>query len=59
MDVPQRRKYFLRRLQEQQTETMGNCARVAELMREVWSSRERGEPVDWRVVMQHSQMLLV
>ncbi|KAG2028613.1 fungal-specific transcription factor domain-containing protein, partial [Suillus americanus] len=58
-DVPQYREYFLRRLQEQQTETVGNCARVAQLMREVWSSRERGEPVDWRVVMQQSQMLLV
>ncbi|KAG1781713.1 fungal-specific transcription factor domain-containing protein [Suillus placidus] len=57
-DVPQYRDYFLRRLQEQQT-TVGNCARVAQLMREVWSSRERGEPVDWRVVMQQSQMLLV
>ncbi|KAG1853012.1 fungal-specific transcription factor domain-containing protein [Suillus tomentosus] len=58
-DVPQYRDYFLRRLQEQQTETVGNCARVAELMRKVWKSRERGEPVDWRVVMQQSQMLLV
>ncbi|KAG1905429.1 fungal-specific transcription factor domain-containing protein [Suillus fuscotomentosus] len=58
-DVVQYREYFLRRLQEQQTETVGNCARVAELMREVWRSRERGEPVDWRVVMQQSQMLLV
>ncbi|KAG2743555.1 hypothetical protein P692DRAFT_201168508 [Suillus brevipes Sb2] len=58
-DVPRYRKYFLRRLQEQQTDTVGNCARVAQLMREVWSSRERGEPVDWRVVMQQSQMLLV
>ncbi|KAG2051682.1 hypothetical protein BDR06DRAFT_958680 [Suillus hirtellus] len=58
-DVPQYREYFLRRLQEQQTETVGNCTRVAELMRKVWKSRERGEPVDWRVVMQQSQMLLV
>ncbi|KAG2110229.1 fungal-specific transcription factor domain-containing protein [Suillus discolor] len=58
-DVLQYREYFLRRLQEQQTETVGNCARVAELMRKVWRSRERGEPVDWRVVMQQSQMLLV
>ncbi|KAG1754104.1 fungal-specific transcription factor domain-containing protein [Suillus occidentalis] len=58
-DVPHYRNYFLRRLQEQQTETVGNCTRVAQLMREVWSSRERGEPVDWRVVMQQSQMLLV
>ncbi|KAG1887055.1 fungal-specific transcription factor domain-containing protein [Suillus subluteus] len=58
-DVPAYRNYFLRRLQEQQTETVGNCTRVAQLMREVWSSRERGEPVDWRVVMQQSQMLLV
>jgi hypothetical protein len=58
-DVPQYREYFLRRLQEQQTETVGNCTRVAQLMKEVWSSRERGEPVDWRVVMQQSQMLLV
>ncbi|KAG1750868.1 fungal-specific transcription factor domain-containing protein [Suillus lakei] len=39
-DVPRYRKYFLRRLQEQQTETVGNCAQVAQLMREVWSSRE-------------------
>ncbi|KAG1905427.1 fungal-specific transcription factor domain-containing protein [Suillus fuscotomentosus] len=58
-DVPQYREYFLRCLLEQQTETVGNCTRVAELMREVWRSRERGEPVDWRVVMQQSQMLLV
>jgi hypothetical protein len=58
-DVPQYREYFLRRLHEQQTETVGNCARVAQLMKEVWNSRERGEPVDWRVVMQQSQMLLV
>ncbi|KAG1821628.1 fungal-specific transcription factor domain-containing protein [Suillus subaureus] len=58
-DVPQYRSYFLRRLHEQQTETVGNCTRVAQLMREVWNSRERGEPVDWRVVMQQSQMLLV
>ncbi|KAG1750871.1 kinase-like domain-containing protein [Suillus lakei] len=58
-DIPRYRKYFLRRLQEQQTETVGNCAQVAQLMREVWSSRERGEPVDWRVVMRQSQMLLV
>ncbi|KAG1804948.1 fungal-specific transcription factor domain-containing protein [Suillus plorans] len=58
-DVPQYREYFLRRLHEQQTETVGNCTRVAALMREVWSRRERGEPVDWRVVMQQSQMLLV
>ncbi|KIK41998.1 hypothetical protein CY34DRAFT_805433 [Suillus luteus UH-Slu-Lm8-n1] len=58
-DDPQYRDYFLRRLQEQQTETVGNCARVAQLMREVWSRRERGELVDWRVVMQQSQMLLV
>ncbi|KAG1841656.1 fungal-specific transcription factor domain-containing protein [Suillus subalutaceus] len=58
-DVLAYRNYFLRRLQEQQTETVGNCTRVAQLMREVWSSRERGEPVDWRVVMQQSQMLLV
>ncbi|KAG2756768.1 hypothetical protein P692DRAFT_201433834 [Suillus brevipes Sb2] len=57
-DVPRYRKYFLRRLQ-QQTDTMGNCARVAQHMKEVWSRRERGEPVDWRVVMQQSQMLLV
>ncbi|KAG2028462.1 fungal-specific transcription factor domain-containing protein [Suillus americanus] len=58
-DVPAYRKYFLRRLQKQQTKTVGNCARVAQLMKEVWSNRERGEPVDWRVVMQQSQMLLV
>ncbi|KAG1887064.1 hypothetical protein F4604DRAFT_1916886 [Suillus subluteus] len=57
-DVPAYRNYFLRRLQEQ-TETVGNCTRVAQLMREVWSRRGRGEPVDWRVVMQQSQMLLV
>ncbi|KAG1835102.1 hypothetical protein EV424DRAFT_1582716 [Suillus variegatus] len=58
-DDLQYREYFLRRLREQQTETVGNCTRVAELMRKVWRSRERGEPVDWRVVMQQSQMLLV
>ncbi|KAG2051685.1 hypothetical protein BDR06DRAFT_577442 [Suillus hirtellus] len=58
-DVLQYREYFLRRLHEQQKETVGNCTRVAELMRKVWKSRERGEPVDWRVVMQQSQMLLV
>ncbi|KAG2074329.1 hypothetical protein BDR04DRAFT_1229533 [Suillus decipiens] len=59
-DVPQYRNYFIQRLLEQQTETaVGNCSGVAQLMRQVWSSRERGEPVDWRVVMQHSQMLLV
>jgi hypothetical protein len=58
-DVPAYRKYFLRRLQEQQTETVGDCTRVAQLMKEVWNSRERGEPVDWRVVMRQSQMLLV
>ncbi|KAG1739189.1 fungal-specific transcription factor domain-containing protein [Suillus paluster] len=53
------RDYFLQRIQEQQTETVGNCARVGDLMKQVWTSRARGEPVDWRVVMQHSQMLLV
>ncbi|KAG2368019.1 fungal-specific transcription factor domain-containing protein [Suillus spraguei] len=59
-DDPQYRNYFIRRLMEQQTETVvGNCSGVAQLMRRVWNSRERGEPVDWRVVMQHSQMLLV
>jgi len=58
-DVPRYRDYFLRRLHEQQTETVGNCAQVAQLMREVWNNQERGEPVDWRVVMQQSQMLLV
>ncbi|KAG2146137.1 fungal-specific transcription factor domain-containing protein [Suillus bovinus] len=58
-DNVQYRQYFLHRLLEQQTETVGNCTVVAQLMREVWSSRERGEPVDWRVVMQQSQMLLV
>jgi hypothetical protein len=58
-DVLPYRNYFLRRLQEQQTETVGNYARVAQLMRDVWSRRERGEPVDWRVVMQQSQMLPV
>ncbi|KAG1841653.1 hypothetical protein DFJ58DRAFT_807735 [Suillus subalutaceus] len=45
-DVAEYRDYFLRRLQELQTETVGNCAQVAQLIREVWNSRERGEPVD-------------
>ncbi|KAG2038942.1 fungal-specific transcription factor domain-containing protein [Suillus americanus] len=58
-DVPAHRKYFLQRLHEQQTQTVGNCGQVAQLIREVWNSRERGEPVDWRVVMQQAQMLLV
>ncbi|KAG2154035.1 fungal-specific transcription factor domain-containing protein [Suillus clintonianus] len=58
-DNPVYRSYFLQRLHEQQNETVGNCARVAELMQGVWKSRERGEPVDWRVVMRQSQMLLV
>ncbi|KAG0706749.1 fungal-specific transcription factor domain-containing protein [Suillus ampliporus] len=57
-DIPHR-EYFLRRLREQQTETVGNCARVGDLMRRVWRSRAGGKPVDWRVVMQESQMLLV
>jgi len=58
-DNPAHRKYFLERLQEQQTETVGNCARVGDLMKEVWTHCERNQPVDWRVVMRKSQMLLV
>jgi hypothetical protein len=58
-DDPDHRRYFLHRLQEQQSETVGNCARVSDLMRQVWDRRGRGEPVDWRDVMRKSQMLLV
>ncbi|OAX42478.1 hypothetical protein K503DRAFT_766748 [Rhizopogon vinicolor AM-OR11-026] len=58
-DDPKHRDYFLQRLQEQQTETVGNCARISDLMQEVWAHRERNQPVDWRVVMRESQMLLV
>jgi hypothetical protein len=50
-DVPQFRDYFLQLLQEQQMETAGNCALICDLMRRVWTSREGGTPVDWRVVM--------
>lgn len=50
-DDPQFRDYFLQLLQEQQMETAGNCALVCDLMRRVWTSREGGTPVDWRVVM--------
>ena len=58
-DDKQHRRYFLRRLEEQQTETVGNCARVGDLMQKVWAHRECNRPVDWREVMQESQMLLV
>ncbi|KAG1754106.1 fungal-specific transcription factor domain-containing protein [Suillus occidentalis] len=50
-DDPQFRNYFLQLLQEQQMETAGNCALVCDLIRRVWTSREGGMPVDWRVVM--------
>lgn len=50
-DDLQFRGYFLQLLQEQQMETAGNCALVCDLMRRVWTSREGGTPVDWRVVM--------
>lgn len=50
-DVPEFRDYFLKLLQEQQMKTAGNCALVCDLMRRVWTSREAGIPVDWRVVM--------
>lgn len=53
------RAYFLRRLTEQQTETVGNCAMVSDLMKQVWEHRKRNQPVDWRVVMRESRMLLV
>ncbi|KAG1781712.1 fungal-specific transcription factor domain-containing protein [Suillus placidus] len=56
-DVPQFRDYFVQLLQEQQMETAGNCALVCDLMRRVWTGREGGIPVDWRVVMR--DMLLV
>ncbi|KAG1841655.1 fungal-specific transcription factor domain-containing protein [Suillus subalutaceus] len=56
-DVPEYRDYFLRLLQEQQMETAGNCGLACDLMRRVWTSREGGMPVDWRVVMR--DMLLV
>lgn len=56
-DVPQFRDYFLQLLQEQQMETAGNCALACDLIRRVWTSREGGMPVDWRVVMR--DMLLV
>ncbi|KAG1750869.1 fungal-specific transcription factor domain-containing protein [Suillus lakei] len=56
-DEPVYRDYFLQLLQEQQMETVGNCALVCDLMRRVWTSREGGMPVDWRVVMR--DMLLV
>jgi hypothetical protein len=38
---------------------VGNCARVSDLMKQVWEHRKRNQPVDWRVVMRESQMLLV
>lgn len=50
-DVPEFRDYFLKLLQEQQMGTAGNCALVCDLMRRVWTSREGGTPLDWRVVM--------
>jgi hypothetical protein len=56
-DIPQFREYFLRLLHEQQMETAGNCALACDLMRRVWTSREGGTPVDWRIVMR--DMLLV
>ncbi|KAG2112148.1 hypothetical protein BD769DRAFT_1642591 [Suillus cothurnatus] len=56
-DVPEYREYFLRRLHEQQTETVGNCTRVAQLMKEVWNSREQGEPMDWRTPTSTASML--
>lgn len=56
-DVPQFRDYFVQLLQEQQMETVGNCALVCDLMRRVWTGREGGIPMDWRVVMR--DMLLV
>ncbi|KAG2146136.1 fungal-specific transcription factor domain-containing protein [Suillus bovinus] len=56
-DDPQFRGYFLQLLQEQQMQTAGNCVLVSDLMRRVWTNREGGMPVDWRVVMR--DMLLV
>ncbi|KAG2154034.1 fungal-specific transcription factor domain-containing protein [Suillus clintonianus] len=56
-DDPAFRGYFLQLLQELQMETVGNCALVCDLMRRVWTSREGGTPVDWRVVMR--EILLV
>lgn len=55
------RDFFLRRLQEQQKETVGNCIQVEKLIRQVWKERENGnyESVTWRDVMRKSQMLLV
>lgn len=55
------RDFFLRRLQEQQQETVGNCVQVEKLIRQVWKERENGnfESVTWRDVMRKSQMLLV
>ncbi|EGN98763.1 hypothetical protein SERLA73DRAFT_181396 [Serpula lacrymans var. lacrymans S7.3] len=53
------RAYFLKRLEEQQKESVGNCSTVMTLMREVWNKRASGQPVDWRQVMRESTVLLV
>ncbi|KAH7925834.1 hypothetical protein BV22DRAFT_1088286, partial [Leucogyrophana mollusca] len=58
-DVQEYRIYLLGRLQEQLKEPAGNCSQVMHLMREVWSKRASGQPVDWRQVMRESEMLLV
>ncbi|KAH7884374.1 fungal-specific transcription factor domain-containing protein [Phlebopus sp. FC_14] len=55
----QHRRYFLKRLQEeQQRDSFGNCTQVELLIREVWK-RRRGGSVDWRQVMREAEMLLV
>ncbi|KAH0833230.1 hypothetical protein J3R83DRAFT_12290 [Lanmaoa asiatica] len=50
--------YFLKRLQEQQGLSIGNSQQVSCLIQEVWKRRTRGA-VDWRLVMQEAEMLLV
>ncbi|KAF8843692.1 hypothetical protein BDN67DRAFT_923411 [Paxillus ammoniavirescens] len=52
------RRYFMKRLQEQQTVTIGNSQQTLLLIQEVWR-RRRGESVDWRQVMREAEMLLV
>ncbi|KIK99966.1 hypothetical protein PAXRUDRAFT_822144, partial [Paxillus rubicundulus Ve08.2h10] len=51
-------RYFMKRLQEQETVTIGNSQQVSSLIQEVWR-RRRGESVEWRQVMREAEMLLV
>lgn len=48
----QAQQQFLRGLlRGQQSESVGNCVEVADLLESVWDQRAKGQPVSWRKIM--------